>query len=113
MKFKKWANLIFKDEIPEPEESLLSPEFFRPPTLYNESDITPNLIIHNHLATQDAKLNMIGYGLEKIWVKMRYHDALLSVIKKIMLMVVGSAIAYATSHYWFPLLEGFASGRLP
>lgn len=113
MGVRRWATLIFRDEIPEPEEKLLPREFFAPPTQYTDSEITPNLIIHNHLATQDIKLTMIGEGLEKIWVKMGYHDALLSIIKKVMLMVVGSAIGYATSHYWFPLLDGFASGRFP
>lgn len=104
-RLKLWATLLFKDDLPEPEEPLLPREFFEPPRVYEDADITPNVIIHNHLATQDQKLNMIGHGMERIWVEMGYQKGVLGILKRIIIAVVLSATGYATQDHWLPMIE--------
>ena len=109
-RLKYWAAVLFKDDVPEEvDQALLPPTFFNPRTEYLPMEVTPLVIIDNHLAHLDDKLNMIGGGMERIWKDVGFLKGVVGILKRILVALAMSAIAYTTQNFWGPALTDIAS----
>lgn len=90
---KSAVHQVTTDEVTKPEP-LLSDAYFAPRREYTAAEITPEVIIHNHLATQDLRLDMLGHGLNRMYEEIGELKGVVGLLKR---LVVGICVSGATA----------------
>lgn len=90
-RFTHWLDTVVSDEVVKPEP-LIGPEYFGPRRSYTDSEITPEVIIHNHLATQDHQLATLGHAMNRMYEELGELKGTTGFLKRLAIGIAASGI---------------------